>query len=84
MAYFLQLRVTAYDDADPNRVATADVTIVVQRNANAPKFEPSEYRKSVEESETLGEPIVTVTASDADKVVKSSYRTCLFIFIHIY
>lgn len=63
-----QLRVTCFDDADPNRVATADVTIVVQRNANAPRFSSGEYRVTVEETAILGEPVETVTATDDDGV----------------
>ena len=39
---------TAYDDAEANRVATADVTIVVARNAHAPRFDETDYIGAVE------------------------------------
>ena len=56
------------DDAEPGRMATADVTILVQRNANAPKFGRTDYRATVNDQATLGEPIVNVTANDEDGV----------------
>ena len=64
----LQLRVTAVDDAEPGRMATADVTILVQRNANAPKFGRENYRATVSDTATLGEPIINITATDDDGV----------------
>ena len=66
----LQLRVTAVDDAEPGRMATADVTILVQRNANAPKFGRENYRATVSDTATLGEPIINITATDDDGVSK--------------
>ena len=63
-----QLRVTAIDDADPGRMATADVTILVQRNANAPKFTEDTYRVTLSEKATLGDPVIQITASDDDNV----------------
>ncbi len=59
---------TAVDDAEPGRMATADVTILVQRNANAPKFSETQYRVEVSDRATLGEPVVTVEAEDEDGV----------------
>ena len=59
---------TAADDAEPGRMATADVTILVQRNANAPKFGRRDYRATVSDRATLGEPIVNITAIDEDGV----------------
>ena len=63
-----QLRVTAIDDQEPARVATADVTILVQRNANAPKFSQGSYSVSLTSKAALGEPIIRVNATDADGV----------------
>ncbi len=71
----VQLRVTAVDDAEPGRMATADVTILVQRNANAPRFERENYRVTVSDRATLGEPIANITATDEDGV-----STCLSRF----
>lgn len=63
----LQLRVTAIDDADPGRMATADVTILVQRNAHAPKFSQDSYRVTLSEKATLGDAVIRVNATDEDK-----------------
>ena len=65
---YLQLRVTAVDDQDPGRVTTADVSILVQRNANSPKFGRDQYRVTVTEKHTLGEPVIQVNATDKDGV----------------
>ena len=59
---------TAVDDAEPGRVATVDVTIVVIRNANAPKFLESQYQKTVLQDMPLGEAIIVVNATDEDGV----------------
>ena len=59
---------TAIDDAEPGRVATVDVTIVVIRNANAPKFLESQYQKTVSQETPLGESIIGVNATDDDGV----------------
>ena len=63
------------DDAEPGRMATADVTILVQRNANAPKFGRTDYRATVSDQATLGEPIVSITANDEDGV-STLYIVC--------
>jgi len=68
-----QLRVTAYDDQDPGRLATAEVTILVQRNANAPKFKQTSYRTTLDEKSPLGVGIINVTASDGDGVSIASF-----------
>ncbi len=72
---------TAVDDAEPGRMATADVTILVQRNANAPKFSETQYRVTVSDRATLGEPITTVQAEDEDGVNCLVY---LFIFFYTF
>ena len=59
---------TAVDDAEPGRVATVDVTIVVIRNANAPKFVENQYQKTVSQETPLGEAIIVVNATDKDGV----------------
>ena len=59
---------TAYDDAEANRVATADVTIVVARNAHAPRFDETDYEVTLSQAARVGEAILTVTASDEDGV----------------
>ena len=66
---------TAVDDADPNRAATADVTILVERNAHAPRFTEPEYRLELAENAALGEPVVTVRAVDDDGVSQLPARS---------
>ena len=78
-----QLRVTAIDDADPGRMATADVTILVQRNANAPKFSEETYRVTLSEKATLGDPVIKINATDEDKVC-IFWLTKIEIFKHPY
>ena len=69
---------TAADDAEPGRVATVDVTIVVIRNANAPKFLENQYQKTMSQDTPLGEAIIGVNATDGDGVgiVLQSIRYC--------
>ncbi len=59
---------TAADTADRGRLATAEVTILVQRNANAPQFSQTTYRMTLEEEAPLGEAVITVAATDDDGV----------------
>ncbi len=67
---------TAVDDAEPGRMATADVTILVQRNANPPRFRQETSRITVSDRATLGEPIANITATDADGVSLMSCVSC--------
>ncbi len=73
---------TAIDDAEPGRMATSDVTILVQRNANPPKFSESSYRVTVSAKATLGEPVIRVNATDGDDVghISSSSRTLVKVY----
>ena len=71
---------TAVDDAEPGRVATVDVTIVVIRNANAPKFLENQYRVTVSQQTPLGEAVVSVNATDKDGV---SFRF-VFVLVEFY
>ncbi|XP_076458561.1 protocadherin Fat 4-like [Babylonia areolata] len=60
------LRVIAYDASVPTQRDTADVTIAVARNLNAPVFTRSNYVTTVDESYALGKAVVNATAIDAD------------------
>ena len=62
-----QLRVTMLDDGNPEKVATAAVTIPVTRNVNAPKFSNSNYENTVNENIDVGLSILKVSATDADQ-----------------
>lgn len=69
----LQLKVLAEDGGTPPNRATATVTIQVQRNLNKPKFNPERYEVEVLETMLVGDPVVKVTAEDADRVVGNIY-----------
>ncbi|XP_035826841.1 protocadherin Fat 4, partial [Aplysia californica] len=60
------LRVIAYDDASPNRVATATVPIFVTRNPNAPTFVNGPYSTVIPETYNLGNLVIQVTGTDRD------------------
>ena len=57
------------DTSDTGRVATATVTIQVERNANAPICEEETYRTTVSEQAVCGEPVITISCSDLDESV---------------
>ena len=50
----------------PTQRDTADVTITVARNLNAPVFTRSNYVTTVDEEFPLGRAVVNATAVDAD------------------
>ena len=56
----------AYDSNVPSQRDTADVTITVTRNLNAPVFTRSNYITTVDESFPFGRAVVNATAVDAD------------------
>ena len=62
------LRVTAYDDASPGRVATATVPIFVTRNPNAPVFLNGPYSTVIAETYSLGALVIQTTGNDLDGV----------------
>lgn len=64
---FYIVRIAAYESNNPDRKTATTVRIPVLRNANGPKFERSEYERTIEESIQLGESVVQVRARDEDK-----------------
>ncbi|XP_053403028.1 cadherin EGF LAG seven-pass G-type receptor 2-like [Mercenaria mercenaria] len=61
------LEVTAMDNVDPNRTSTATVLIHVQDiNDNTSEFTPYNLNYKVKEDAEVGQPIVTISASDKD------------------
>ncbi|RUS82555.1 hypothetical protein EGW08_009685 [Elysia chlorotica] len=61
------LTIEAFDSARPKRVATQNVVIQVNRNANGPVFTPSAtYQRSVSETIQLASSVIQVTATDSD------------------
>ncbi|KAK3584482.1 hypothetical protein CHS0354_018067 [Potamilus streckersoni] len=60
------LGVKAYDTVYPNQVTFTNVTININRNPNAPMFNPSFYARTIAEDYTIGISLVDVDVSDAD------------------
>lgn len=58
----------AYDTGAPSQIAYENVTIVVNRNPNAPFFSPSSYSRVVGEDFAPGSSLFQLTASDNDGV----------------
>lgn len=63
-----QLRLLAYDTAYPSQIAYTNITINVNRNPNAPRFNPQSYERTITEDFTLGRSLVQIEASDPDGV----------------
>ncbi|KAK3089813.1 hypothetical protein FSP39_006721 [Pinctada imbricata] len=62
----LLLGIMAYDTSAPSQIAYENVTIVVNRNPNAPFFQPSSYSRVVGEDFAPGSSLFQLTASDND------------------
>ncbi|XP_076458558.1 cadherin EGF LAG seven-pass G-type receptor 1-like [Babylonia areolata] len=61
-----RVRVLATDNGFPARSATAIVVVTVLRNFVSPVWPQSTYSTNVLETQSLGVPIITVTANDND------------------
>ncbi|XP_046564129.1 protocadherin Fat 1-like, partial [Haliotis rubra] len=59
-------QVRAYDRLDKPRSVTADVTVFVIRNANAPSFLRQPYQTTISEYYTVGSEVLNTTAVDLD------------------
>lgn len=66
---FFQIRVSVTDGGNPAKTATATVICRVNRNLNAPSFEPERVDLELLENHPLGVPIVDVNATDRDTKV---------------
>lgn len=71
------LRITAFDNGVPSRSNSTIVYITVDRNRNAPFFQPTSYTASVADNGVLGSEIVQVTALDLDTL--APYNTVRYI-----
>lgn len=65
-----------FDEANPDTRTETNVSIIVSRNANKPRFEPYDYRATVLEIIPIGTSITQVKATDKDNV---SYLDPIFI-----
>lgn len=78
-----RLTINAYDLGEPSKSSDVDMEVVVQveRNANGPIFAGSPYTRELrEDAPPSGAiPLVTVTATDADRTVGS---TCQILPCH--
>ena len=63
------MKVVAISGGTPPKVATATVSITVDRNLYAPFFSPPQYGVAVLETAAPGTVILTVTAHDGDRAV---------------
>ncbi|KAH3862858.1 hypothetical protein DPMN_025833 [Dreissena polymorpha] len=66
-----QFEIIAYDSFYPNDVATATVTINVDRNPSTPRFidpDGNAYRRVIDETRRLGSIILNINATDDDGV----------------
>ena len=59
----------ASDNGSPARSATVVAKINILRNFFAPVFNPSIQRATIQETQDFGIPIITVTATDNDRLV---------------
>lgn len=71
------LRIMAYDNGVPSRSNSTTVLITVDRNQNAPFFQPTQYSATVPDNAALGSEIVQVTALDSDTV--APYNTVRYV-----
>lgn len=60
---------SAYDDGEPQYRSTAEVTVIIQRNLNAPQFLRDPYTATLDQVKTpYGQVVVNTTAIDRDGV----------------
>ncbi|XP_052689553.1 protocadherin Fat 4-like [Crassostrea angulata] len=67
-----QGRIVAEDGGSPPRSATATAIINILRNINSPVFNPKNYSITIDETHQVGQNVITVTASDADRVAPNN------------
>lgn len=58
------------------RSAEGLVTVTVNRNLNAPRFENAEYTSTIQDNEPLSSSFLRVTAEDADVQVRETPARC--------
>ncbi|KAK3745550.1 hypothetical protein RRG08_040225, partial [Elysia crispata] len=66
LTFTYELCLIAYDSARPNAQATSTMTINVNRNPNAPLFNPTSYRNVTTETVDYGTLMFTLNAQDND------------------
>ena len=69
----VQTSVVTFSSCDPGRKDHATVYVTVLRNRMSPMFTAETYDVVIDESMTLGEVVVNVTAQDSDVVRAVSF-----------
>lgn len=67
--FWLKIRVLVQDGGNPRLSDVTTVVVYVNRNLFAPSFAPTQYSRTILDTEAVGVPLVKVTALDADTTV---------------
>ena len=70
---FFQFPVQVRDNGFPQLSDTVRVTVIVERNNNAPRFDINRYSVDIKENMAVGESVITVRATDSDPQVSAGF-----------
>ena len=62
----MQVAAEVYDDANPDKVGTGNLTITVRRNERGPRFERTDYTENLLETTPIGTVVLQMSARDED------------------
>lgn len=71
---FFQLQFRVCDNGLPQRCANSTGTVTVTRNQFPPVFRSTPYSRVIAETTAIGTSILTVTATDQDRIGNIMYR----------
>lgn len=71
-----KVRLRVQDGGTPPKSDVAVLSVSVQRNLNAPVFQPNQYEAAILETQNVGVPFVTVSAKDEDQ--RAPFNTIKF------
>jgi len=71
------LRITAFDNGTPPRSNSTIVYITIDRNRNAPFFNPTSYSASVADNGILGSQVAVLSVFDRDTVAPYNTTRCI-------
>ena len=71
------------DGGNPRLSDVTTVTVYVNRNLFAPSFAPTQYSRTILDTEAVGVPLVKVTALDADTTVSELFQSVMVILFDI-
>lgn len=82
------MQVKVFDPNTPEAPVTCTGTIFIQRNLNSPVFTEDIYRVTISEYHPLLEPVLNLTAVDADGVrmtlANMNFSRALIVFVDYY